>query len=80
MMDVDLLLCMLQLMRTLWIGAQFVVIDAHMAAQVHAMIPPQVLLLNICIGEAKLKESVKIVGDSPAEYLYDTIYAEPDMS
>ena len=32
MMDVDLLLCMLQLMRTLWIGAQFVVIDAHMAS------------------------------------------------
>ena len=43
------------------------------------MIPPHILLLNICIGEAKLKESVKNVGDSPAEYLYDTIYTEPDM-
>ena len=43
------------------------------------MIPPHVLLSNICIGEAKLKESVKIIGDSPVEYLYDTIYLESDM-
>ena len=79
MTHVDLLLRMRQLTRTLQIGVQFVVIDAHMAAQVHAMILPHVLLSNICIGEAKLKESVKIVGDSPVEYFYDTIYAEPDM-
>ena len=43
------------------------------------MIPPHILLLKICIGEAKLKESVKIIGDSPIEYLYDTIYAEPNI-
>ena len=43
------------------------------------MIPPHVLLSKICIGEAELQESVKIVGDSPIEYLYDTIYTEPDM-
>ena len=43
------------------------------------MIPPHVLLSNVCIGEAKLKESVKIVGNSPVEYLYDTIYSEPDI-
>ena len=44
------------------------------------MIPGHILLLKICIGEAELKESVKIVGDSPVEYFYDTIYAEPNMS
>ena len=44
------------------------------------MIPAYVLLLKICIGKAELKESIKIVRDSPpVEYLYDTIYAEPDM-
>ena len=43
------------------------------------MIPLHVLLLNVYIGEAKLKESVRIIGDSPVEYLYDTIYEEPDM-
>ena len=31
------------------------------------MIPAHVLLLKFCIGKAELKESVKIVGDSPVE-------------
>ena len=43
------------------------------------MIPLHILSLSICIGEAKLKESVKITRDSPVEYLYVTIYTEPDM-
>ena len=43
------------------------------------MIPPYVLLSKICIGKAELQESIKIIGDSPVEYLYDTIFAEPDM-
>ena len=43
------------------------------------MIPLHVLLSNICIGKAKLKESIKIVGESPVEYLYNTFHAEPDM-
>ena len=50
MMDVDLLMCILHLMHTLWIGVQFVVVDAHMAATVHAMIPPYILLSKICVG------------------------------
>ena len=79
MTDIDLLLHMLQLIYTLWIGIQIVVTNMHMAAQVYTMIPPYILLSNICIGEAKLKESVKIAGDSPVEYLYDTIYAEPNV-
>ena len=44
------------------------------------MIPPHVLLSKICIGAAELHKSVKIIGDSPVEHLYNTIYAEPDMS
>ena len=43
------------------------------------MIPLHVLLSNICIDEAKLKVRVKIIGDSPVECLYDTIYAEPNI-
>ena len=43
------------------------------------MIPVHILLLKICIVEAELKEIVKIVGDSPIKYLYDTVYTEPDI-
>ena len=43
------------------------------------MILPHVLLSKICIGKAELQESIQIIGDSPVEYLYDTIFAEPDM-
>ena len=43
------------------------------------MVPVNILLLKICIGEAELKESVKKVGGIPVEYLYYTIYAEPDI-
>ena len=43
------------------------------------MIPMHVLLSKIYIGEIELKESTKIVGDSPVEYLYYTIYAESEM-
>ena len=43
------------------------------------MIPAHVLLSKICIAELELMESIKIVGDSPVEYLYNIIYAEPDM-
>ena len=43
------------------------------------MIPPHVLLSNICIGKAKSKEGVIITGDSSVEYSYDTIYTKPDI-
>ena len=43
------------------------------------MIPPHILFSKIYIGAPDLQENVKIVGDSPVEYLYDTIYAEPDI-
>ena len=43
------------------------------------MIPEYVLLSKISIGEAELKKSVKRVGDSPVEYLYNTIYTEPNI-
>ena len=43
------------------------------------VIPAHILLLKTCIVKAELKESVKIVGDSPIKYLYNTIYIEPDI-
>ena len=43
------------------------------------MIPHHVLLAKICICQADLKESAKVVGDSPVEHFYDTLYAEPDI-
>ena len=79
-MDVDLLLCMLQLACTLQIGIHFIIADAHMAVQVDAIIPPHILLSKNCIDEAELKKCVKIIGNSPVEYLYDTIYREPEIS
>ena len=70
----DFLICMLHLMCTLWIGIQFVSADVQIAAKVQAIIPPHILLSRVCIHSEDLKESIKIVGDSPVEYLYDTIY------
>ena len=35
---------------------------------------------KICIHLENLKESTKVAGDSPVEYLYNTVYAEPDIS
>ena len=49
MTNLDLLMRMLQLMHTLWIGIQFVVADAQMASKVKAMIPPHILLAKIYI-------------------------------
>ena len=43
------------------------------------MIPLHVLLSKICIGEAKLTESIKMIGVSLVEYFYNTIYSELDM-
>ena len=43
------------------------------------MIPAHVMLLKNYIDKAELKESVKFTANSPVEYLYDTIYARPDM-
>ena len=66
-------------MCTLWIGIQFVVADMYTALWVQATIPAHILLSKICIGKAELKGILKTIGDSPVEYLYDTIYNEPDM-
>ena len=49
-----------------------------MALKVQAIIPLHVLLSKIYIYSADFKESLK-VGNSPVEYLYDAIYAEPDI-
>ena len=58
---------------------QFVIANVQIALKVQAMIPPHILLSKICVHSADLKESIKIVGDSPIKYLYNTIYTEPNM-
>ena len=67
MTDLYLLMRMLHLMHTLWIGIQFIIVDIQITLKVQAMIPPFILLSKICIYSADLKESIKIVGDSSVE-------------
>ena len=43
------------------------------------MIQLHVLLFKTYIRKVEFKESVKIVDNSPVEYLYNTMYAEHDI-